>query len=165
MIFLFLLAAAAPCSVLPDDFCFSPAGHCDERLVALFAKAEHTIDVAIYSLNRASIVDALIEASERGVVVRVLLDNLQSHNAREIKQLRKLNKAGIESHHAHHRGIMHAKVAIVDGRWAESGSFNFTDPATEYNDEVMSVLDCPAVAERFEAEFSTRWSAARKAEQ
>lgn len=158
VIFAILLTAA--CSVQPSDLCFSPGGDCDERVSIVVDSARQSVDVAIYSLNRESIVTAIIAAAVRGVSVRVLLDNLQSKNKKEIAVLAKFTGAGIETRRAHHRGIMHMKMVVVDERFATLGSFNFTDPATEYNDEVLAVLDCPSVASRFAREFQIRWEKA-----
>ena len=159
------LALLLSCTLEPTDFCFSPGKHCDDRLVELLDGATKSVDVAIYGLNRARVVDAIVAAKQRGVAVRVLLDNVQSAGKKEAAQLAKLDAAGVEHHHQHHAGIMHMKVAVVDARFVVWGSYNWTDPATEKNDEVVSYADCADVAARFAPEFEQRWRAARKAEQ
>lgn len=160
-----MLSLLLACTLAPDDFCFSPGKHCDDRLVELIDNAEKTVDVAIYGLNRARVVDALVAAAERSVRVRVLLDKVQSANKKERAQLDRLDEAGIEHHTQHHVGIMHMKVAVVDGRYVAWGSFNFTDPAVERNDEIVSYGDCPDAAARFLKEFTGRWLRSVKAEQ
>ena len=72
---------------------------------------------------------ALVEAAARGVRVVLLLQArveyvLMHHASRTL--YRQLLGAGIEIHE-YRRSFMHAKVAVVDGRWATVGSSNI-DP-------------------------------------
>jgi phosphatidylserine/phosphatidylglycerophosphate/cardiolipin synthase-like enzyme len=48
---------------------------------------------------------------------------------------------------------MHHKVIIIDGRTVIFGSFNFSNNADSDNDENLLIIDDPALAEAFEAEF------------
>ena len=48
---------------------------------------------------------------------------------------------------------MHHKVIIIDGRTVIFGSFNFTSNADKDNDENLLIVDDPALAKAFEAEF------------
>ena len=49
--------------------------------------------------------------------------------------------------------VMHHKVIIIDGRTVIFGSFNFTKNADKDNDENLLIIDDPALAKAFEAEF------------
>jgi cardiolipin synthase len=82
-----------------------------------------------YFLPGAKLRRALIHAACRGVRVRLLLQGryeyfMQFHAARPV--LLALLKAGVEIHE-YTAGFLHAKVAVVDGRWATVGSSNL-DP-------------------------------------
>jgi cardiolipin synthase len=73
--------------------------------------------------------EALISAAQRGVQVRLLLQGryeyfMQYYAARPIYGA--LLRAGIEIHE-YSPSFLHAKVAVVDGRWATVGSSNL-DP-------------------------------------
>lgn len=157
----FLLASA--CALESRDLCFSPGGHCDAVVVHALDAATTRADVAIYGLNRSPIVDAIIDAKKRGVAVRVLLDNVQSAGKKEQAVLRRFDAAGVPHHHQHHKGIMHLKLLVTE-QVAIWGSFNWTDPATLENDEVLSVARCPDMAALIAPEFEARWQAAEKAE-
>jgi cardiolipin synthase len=72
---------------------------------------------------------ALIQAARRGVRVRLLLQGryeyfMQYHAARSVYL--DLLRAGIEVHE-YSTSFLHAKVAVVDGRWSTVGSSNL-DP-------------------------------------
>jgi cardiolipin synthase len=72
---------------------------------------------------------ALVEAARRGVKVRLLLQGryesfMQYYAARSVYGT--LLRAGIEIHE-YSPSFLHAKVAVVDGRWATVGSSNL-DP-------------------------------------
>ncbi len=72
---------------------------------------------------------ALVHAARRGVRVRLLLQGkyeyfMQYHAARPV--FGALLKAGVEIHE-YSASFLHAKVAVVDGRWATVGSSNL-DP-------------------------------------
>ena len=73
--------------------------------------------------------DALISAAQRGVKVRLLLQGryeyfMQFYAARPIYGA--LLRAGVEIHE-YSPSFLHAKVAVIDGRWATVGSSNL-DP-------------------------------------
>jgi cardiolipin synthase len=73
--------------------------------------------------------DALISAAQRGVQVRLLLQGryeyfMQYYAARPIYGA--LLRAGVEIHE-YSPSFLHAKVAVIDGRWATVGSSNL-DP-------------------------------------
>ncbi len=94
------------------------------------AEARQEIVIAnAYFLPGGKLRRALIHAARRGVRVRLLLQGryeyfMQYHGARPVFGV--LLAAGIEIHE-YSAGFLHAKVAVVDGRWVTVGSSNL-DP-------------------------------------
>jgi cardiolipin synthase len=94
------------------------------------ADARQEIVIAnAYFLPGGKLRRALIHAARRGVRVRLLLQGryeyfMQYHGARPVFGV--LLAAGVEIHE-YSAGFLHAKVAVVDGRWATVGSSNL-DP-------------------------------------
>ena len=94
------------------------------------AEARQEIVIAnAYFLPGGKLRRALIHAARRGVRVRLLLQGryeyfMQYHGARPV--FGQLLAAGVEIHE-YSIGFLHAKVAVVDGRWATVGSSNL-DP-------------------------------------
>ncbi|MEO8543025.1 MAG: cardiolipin synthase ClsB [Burkholderiaceae bacterium] len=92
--------------------------------------ARHEIVIAnAYFLPGVRLRNALVHAAQRGVRVRLLLQGryeyfLQYHGSRPVYGA--LLAAGIEIHE-YEASYLHAKVAVVDGRWATVGSSNL-DP-------------------------------------
>lgn len=96
------------------------------------AIAEANTEIIIanaYFVPGAKLRRALINAARRGVKVRLLLQGryeyfMQYHAARPV--FGQLLAAGVEIHE-YARSFLHAKVAVVDSRWATVGSSNL-DP-------------------------------------
>ena len=91
---------------------------------------------------------ALMLAAARGVRVRLLLHGryehfLQYHAARTVYQW--LLQAGIEIHE-YAPSALHAKVAVVDGRWATVGSTNLDPLSLLLAREANIVAQAPTVA-------------------
>ena len=90
---------------------------------------QEVLIASAYFLPGAKLRRALIHAARRGVRVRLLLQGryeyfMQYHGARPVFGV--LLAAGVEIHE-YSAGFLHAKVAVVDGRWATVGSSNL-DP-------------------------------------
>jgi phosphatidylserine/phosphatidylglycerophosphate/cardiolipin synthase-like enzyme len=145
-----------PCST-KQIICFSPLGKCDLQLVALIDKATKTLEVAIFSINRVGVVDALIRAKQRGVTVRMVVDTTQISQDKETDQLVRLLLAGIPIKRDTHNGYMHSKVVVVDDTWLATGSFNFTNNASDNNNENMLIWSCPRNALLYRQEFERLW--------
>lgn len=137
------------------EVCFSPRENCDDKLIAFLAGARHSLDVAIYSLNLPSIANALVEASQRGVAMRVLVDRLQSKGTSS--GVPRLLSANIKVRIGNFSGIMHNKYTILDGRELETGSFNYSAAASDKNAENQIYIFHPDVVARYQANFEEMW--------
>ncbi len=98
-------------------------------LRAIGAARREVIIANAYFLPGARLRKALVMAAQRGVRVRLLLQGryeyfLQYHGSRPVYGA--LLAAGVEIHE-YAASFLHAKVAVVDGRWATVGSSNL-DP-------------------------------------
>lgn len=142
-----------PNSIVPY---FCPSDFCGQQLVQRIDSAQKTIDVAIYSFTLDSVSDALIAARERGVVVRVLFDSSQASS--EYSEDEKLAKAGIPVKRLNmERGIMHNKYVIIDSQLVGTGSFNYSQNASQFNRENLVFISNPEIAQRFENDFEKLW--------
>jgi phosphatidylserine/phosphatidylglycerophosphate/cardiolipin synthase-like enzyme len=128
------------------------------RVAALVDRAKVSLEVLIYSINRPSIVDAILRAKNRGAVVRVIVDATQIGEDKEQFQLQRLLAADIPVRRDTHRGSMHMKSVVVDNKEFLIGSFNFTNNATENNDESLLIWDCPRNAMLYKRRFELLWS-------
>jgi phosphatidylserine/phosphatidylglycerophosphate/cardiolipin synthase-like enzyme len=165
LIILALLSAA--CSPAPGAACgppqvvFSRAGGPPPSalLIKTLDGAKSRIDAAVYAITHPAVVEALIRARERGLPVRLITDAEQTKNPSQAAVMNRLKAAGVRVKVNTHPGLMHLKAAVIDGRTAAFGSYNWTTAADRQNDEVLAVYECQEAARAFEAEFERLWSA------
>ena len=145
-----------PCSAR-IDVKFTPSTDCEDAIIGYINNSAKTIDIAVYSINNEKIVDALKQAYDRGVKLRILTDKLQA-SAKSSKVV-DLYKYGINIRVNSKHKIEHNKFAIYDRLVASTGSFNWTTPATKKNSEncLFVIRDKRAVAKYFER-FEQLWS-------
>lgn len=144
----------------PGTVRFSPHGGAEGVVMETLRQARSTVHAAIYALTSPSIEAALRERAEAGVRVALKADRRQSADAAQATALSRLRAAGVAVEVSRAARPLHHKFAVVDSRWVITGSFNWTRPAESRNRENVLVLDCPALAERFDAE----WAAIRVAQ-
>jgi len=112
---------------------FSPQDDTLQAFLDFIATAKRKIRIADYSFNLEPLVDLLIEKHKQKVDVRLVLDKSQSTGEAEKPALAKLKKAkvpfvlGTSSKHK----IMHNKFTILDDEWVQSGSWNYTNAASD----------------------------------
>lgn len=136
--------------------CFSPAENCDKVIVDYIKSAKKSIDMAIYSLALSEIHDALIEAKQNGIKIRIIADQSQSEG--QTSKVPKIIQQGFDIRFGVQKGVMHNKFTIVDGEWLETGSYNYSYSASRMNAENQIYLNDPGVLSRFQAEFENLWS-------
>ncbi|GAI44901.1 unnamed protein product, partial [marine sediment metagenome] len=102
---------------------FSPQGGIAEEIIKQIDNAQEYIDIAIYSFTYEPIAEAIIRAKNRGVKIRILMDKGQSQGkSSKYKFLLDNDIVVIQDRHT---GIMHNKIAIIDGRILFTGSYNW----------------------------------------
>jgi phosphatidylserine/phosphatidylglycerophosphate/cardiolipin synthase-like enzyme len=146
LLLLFLPACqpAGPQTLPPIEVYFSPRGGCTEAVVQEIDAAKTRILVQAYSFTSAPIAKALVDARERGVDVRVILDESQrgeKYSSADFVQQASI-PVWIDTKHA----IAHNKVMVIDGEVVITGSFNFTKAAEESNAENLLVIRSPELA-------------------
>ncbi len=115
------------------EFCINQ--NCIEStILKLIHFAKVSIDLAIYRLDHEKITDALIDASNRGVKVRIVSD----FSSEYLDGFAKLKENYIDFVLGNKYGIMHNKYAIVDKKYLLTGSSNFTKSIyNNFNDIVL----------------------------
>jgi len=126
-------------------------------LVKLYSGASTSLDIAIYSLTHPDIVKAIGDARQRGVQVRVITDNEQAAGNTQKHAVDDLLTLGIPVKVNLPSGLMHLKMSVIDGKIATIGSYNYTQSASQQNDEVMAVVTQPAFVKSCQDEFNRLW--------
>ena len=135
---------------------FSPNGGCEQRIVQLLDGATETIKAVVYAVNNPNIVNALKRARSRGVSVQLLTDRLQAFN--KSSSALELRKYPIDIKIHSWAKIEHNKFVVVDGRYLETGSFNWTGPAQNQNSENCMFMDAKRTVYAFAQRFEQLWS-------
>ena len=130
---------------------FSPKGGCTEAVVKALDAAKTTVLVQAYSFTSAPIAKALVDAARRGVKVDVLLD--KSQRTEKYSSADFVAHEGIPTRIDAAHAIAHNKVMVIDGTTVLTGSFNFTKAAEEHNAENLLVIQDPALAEKYAANW------------
>ena len=138
-----------------EGVCFSATEDCESLLIDLIEGAKKSIHVMIYSFTLDELSEALIEAKNRGVDVKVVIEAENAFS--KGSEYRKLLEAGVRVKLDRNPALMHHKVMIVDWRIVVTGSYNWSWSAENRNDENLVILDDPRTASLYETEFQRVW--------
>jgi cardiolipin synthase A/B len=130
----------------------------------LAAARDRIVICSPYFIPDRGIRSELIAARQRGVAVEVITNgpHTDHHLVRRAgrKRFGPLLRAGVTIHE-YQRGMLHAKVLLIDETWAVVGSTNFDHRSFGINDEVNVALQSPAVARMLFANFEADRDASR----
>ncbi len=146
---------------VPVQLSRSSPGHGPAAVELLFLAAvsgarERLWVTTAYFAPRRGVVEALVEAAGRGVEVRLLVNGteidkppVRRAGQRDYDRLLEAGARVFE----YQRTMMHAKVLLVDGGWANVGSANWDNRSMALQEEInCSVLD-PGVVSELEKDF------------
>ena len=134
---------------------FSQYDHPQKEIIKNINQAETFIHIAMYIFSDRDIALPLVKAHERGVKVRLYLD--QEQVVYPFSQSRFLAQKGMNIRISTNNYNMHNKFAIIDNRILLTGSYNWTFSANRRNDENLMVIDDPDIISRFQNYFEKLW--------
>lgn len=140
----------------PSYIIFSPEK--GDQIIELMKSAKNSLDIDTYALTSPKVIDEIINAHERGVKIRIIMEKnvLDDQN---YKAYSKLKDVGIEVVYKNKKGrLNHIKIIIVDGRMVIVGSHNLTESALFKNREASVVLEDLISVESFEEIFERDWN-------
>ncbi len=157
-------------SVNPGYAVYDPANGYDDlanRLIALIDQTTVSLDICIYNLSLGDIANAIIAAHNRGVSVRVIIED-DNHNS----YTQSMENAGItiiDDSFGSNSGsnLMHNKFVLFDYRLDEgddddqvwTGSYNFTYQSDTYDDNNVLVIQSSQLCSVYLDEFNEMWGA------
>jgi len=157
------VAPASAAEVTPiNDRAYYPA------VLKLIQEAEHSVRICLYQVTfydeypgsaSNNLIDALCEASRRGVEVTAVLDRSAwrgDHDEKNGKAARMLAEAGVSVYLDPDPIQSHQKLAIIDRDVVVVASTNWSHYALEKNKEVGVVLWSKAAGRHFEQYFAQR---------
>ncbi len=138
------------------DVYFSRVNDPEGAVIEDLDKARKTIDIAMYYFTDRDLANAVIDAHDRGVKVRIYLDKDQEE-AKYAKS-RYLTNHGIPLRYSSNPYIMHHKFCVIDNDVVITGSYNWTASADKRNNENLLVIHDAKVAQEYSAEFNRLWN-------
>lgn len=152
------LNAGASFAAPSIDVGFSPEGSALKVVLKTIDDAHDSIRLMGYSFTSPEVVKALVAAKKRGVDVRVVIDDKGNRSKASQAAMNVVVNAGIPLRINGQFRIMHDKVIITDGKNVETGSFNYTRSAAEYNSEnALLISDVPVLAQNYLTHWQSRW--------
>jgi phosphatidylserine/phosphatidylglycerophosphate/cardiolipin synthase-like enzyme len=139
-----------------------------ENLESLDARAigrtELSIDMGAYVLSDPGIIEALTDAAERGVLIRLYLDRSQfaEHGPTRgglVEAL--LAHPNVVARVKGEGVLMHLKAYALDGAVLRTGSGNFSRSGLASQDNDAVFITDPAVVDAFESNFERIWARAQ----
>ena len=124
-------------------------GGVDGPLAAAIDNAKLSIDVAVYSLSLNSVRYALIDAFNRGVTVRMVMESENMDRS----DVQALLEAGIPIVGDNQPGLMHDKFMVIDKSETWVGSMNYTDSGAYDDNNNMIRIFSTKLAENYTTEF------------
>lgn len=125
----------------------------DTAVAAAIAQAQRSIDIAAFEFNNPVITQAVLDAIERGVVVRFVGDNEHAIDDDD-STVTDLELAGVEIVSDERSAFMHNKFMIIDGLTVITGSTNFTVNDVYRNNNNLAIFRSRRMAEVYQVEFN-----------
>lgn len=110
-----------------------------QRLLQLIEEAKASIYIAMYTWTRQDLANAMIDASLRGVQVKVAIDASSAKGPAKAV-IEKLKRAGITVIIPTASHLLHHKLLVIDNTTCVTGSTNWTKAAFNRNEEDLFVL-------------------------
>jgi len=138
----------------PEVF-FSPGDACVDAVTGLLRRTRRTADICVFTITDNRIANAIVDAHQRDVRVRIITDDEKAEDAGS--DVVRLDDLGIPVRTDRTPYHMHHKYAIFDGGCLVTGSYNWTRSAAEYNEENVVVLYDNSLVRRFADHFQQLW--------
>jgi len=123
---------------------FGPHEGAEKLVLKVIDSARSEIHVLAYAFTSAPVTGALLDARRRGVEVALVVDYEQNlvkdRSGKAVHALSALVNAGCRVRTISAFPIFHDKTVIADRESVETGSFNYSDAASNRNSENVIVL-------------------------
>jgi len=140
---------AINCRVIPE---FSSRDNIAQAVLQAIRSTEKRITLALYGFNNRQFADELVKLARRDAAVQLKVDSAKSSEKKTGQLIQMLQSAGVRVQTVAPDGRNHNKFAVIDGSRVLTGSYNWTQKA-ESNWENLLIIDCPELAQRYEAEW------------
>lgn len=133
---------------------FSPQDDCTEQVIYWIGQAKTSIHILTYMLTLDSIGNALVEAYDKGIEIKIVFEE---DRITPISEYQKLNNTGISVRIDNNPKAMNNRVMIIDDSIILTGSFTWNEDGQDFNDENLIIIRSSSVANLYEQEFQRIW--------
>ena len=130
---------------------FSPGETCRDANLRAIEGATRKIDICVFTITDNVLSNAIIDAHQRGLMLRIITDNDKSEDRGS--DIDRFRREGIHVMVDDTDKHMHHKFALFDGEYVLTGSYNWTRSAAAYNQENIIITDDEEIISAFEEEF------------
>lgn len=134
---------------------FSPKDKGINAIIPLIDNAQKYIYIPAFLITHKGLADSLINASKRGVAVKIILDATNTHTSSS--KMKSLRGAGIQVKTENFAGKCHSKSIIIDDEYTIIGSMNFSRSGEGVNDENLIIIKSPEIAKFYKTFFQYLW--------
>ena len=124
-------------------------------IIPIIKEAREKIYVSMFYLTNYWITNALVEANNRGVEIKIIVDSTLQKEPKS--QIDELEQAGVSIKIENWSGKMHQKSMVVDGYITVIASTNWTGASEYSNDENMLIIKNENISQKQEREFFRLW--------
>ncbi|KAG9070847.1 hypothetical protein KI688_008388 [Linnemannia hyalina] len=135
---------------------FFPSEESYGNFIKTLSNAKKSLDICVFTITDNDTANAVIQAHERGVRVRIISDDDKAEDlGADVKRFARDNDIptrvdGSPSH-------MHHKFAIIDDALVMTGSYNWTKGARYQNREDLCLTNSTKAVRAFKDEFEKLW--------
>ncbi len=137
---------------------FSPKGSIKEAIIKNIISSKVTIDVTAFTFTAGDIAEALYQAKERGVIIRVVVDQTQDAKCYPVLEFLKQEQFDLQFLKGNIGGSMHNAFAIFDDKLLVTGSYTWTEYSEKFNYENAIFIDEPDAVEKYKKEFESLYN-------
>lgn len=135
---------------------FTPSNACEKTIIKQMYNAKKSIDIVVYSINNWNIVEALKEVKDLGVPIRILTDRQQAGGRGS--KVPELHTEGFNIRVNSRHKIEHNKYVVIDGDTVITGSYNWTNPASQKNSEnCLMIWNDSKTTKAYQQRFNYLW--------
>ncbi len=134
---------------------FSPRGAIQDAIIKNIISSKSTIDVTAFTFTAGDIAKALYLAKERGVEIRVIIDQTQNEKRCQVLEFLKDEKFDLQFLKGSVGGYMNNSFAIFDDKLIVTGSYTWTEYSEKFNYENAVFIDGPDAVEKYKKEFES----------
>lgn len=134
---------------------FSPDGLIRDNIIKAIHASEKSIDIAVFMFSAGEIAEALYDAKERDVKIRIILDYKQKKKYLPVVEFLQDEGFCVQFLKGKIGGAMNNSFAIFDSEIVVTGSYHWSEYSEKFNYENALFIDDHPVIKKFQEEFDS----------